>query len=268
MATDIAFALAILAVVGRHLPVALRTFLLTLAVVDDLIAIVIIAIAYTSDLSLPALAAAVVPLAVFGVLVQRRLILIWALVPLALLTWGLVHASGVHATVAGVLLAFTLPAHTREGEDHSVCENLEHRVEPISAGLAVPLFALTAAGVRVVDGGLGQAVSDPVFLAVIVGLVIGKPVGVLFGTWATARFTRAELDASIGWPEVTGVALLSGVGFTVSLLIGELSFGAMSPRQDHVKLAVLVGSLLAGLLAAVALRVRSGHHRDQVASSG
>ena len=110
---------------------------------------------------------------------------------------------------------------------------------------------LTAAGVRVVDGGLGAAVSDRVFLAVVVGLVVGKPVGVLFGTWVTARFTRAELDESLDRNDVAGVALLSGVGFTVSLLLGELSFGMGSDRQDHVKLAVLTGSLLAGVLAAV-----------------
>ena len=263
VATDIAFALALLAVVGRHLPVALRTFLLTLAVVDDLIAIVIIAVAYTSDLSVPALAAALVPLAAFGVLAQRRVVNPWLLVPLALAAWTLVHASGVHATVAGVLLAFTLPAHSREDEEHSVCERLEHRLEPISAGVAVPLFALSAAGVRIVDGGLGQALDDVVFIAVVVGLVVGKPIGVLFGTWVTARFTRATLDETIGWPELTGVALLSGVGFTVSLLIGELSFGVTSPRQDNVKLAVLAGSFLAGALAAVALRMRSRRHLDR-----
>ncbi len=263
VATDIAFALAILAVVGRHLPVALRIFLLTLAVVDDLIAIVIIAVAYTSDLSLPALAAALVPLAAFGVLVQRRVVRWWLLVPLALATWGLVHASGVHATVAGVLLAFTLPARTRDGEGHSVCERLEHRVEPLSAGVAVPVFALTAAGVRVLDGGLGAAVSDRVFLAVVVGLVVGKAVGVVLGTWLTARFTRAELDDSLHRNDVVGVALLSGVGFTVSLLLGELSFGMGSDRQDHVKLAVLTGSLLAGLLAAVVLRQRNRVHRER-----
>lgn len=266
VATDIAFALAILAVVGRNLPVALRTFLLTLAIVDDLIAIVIIAVAYTSDLSLPALAAALVPLVAFGVLVQRRVTRWWLLVPLALVTWALVHESGVHATVAGVLLAFTVPARTRTGEEHSVCETLEHRVEPLSAGVAVPLFALTAAGVRVVDGGLGAAVEDRVFLAIVVGLVLGKSVGVLFGTWAAARFTRAELDSSLERNDVVGVALLSGVGFTVSLLIGELSFGMGSDRQDHVKLAVLTGSLLAGLLAAALLRQRNRRHGDRMAA--
>lgn len=261
VATDIAFALAVLAVLGTHLPSALRSFLLTLAVVDDLIAITIIAIGYTSDLAVLPLLGALVPLAVFALLVRRRITSAWLLLPLAFTTWALVHASGVHATVAGVLLAFTVPVAVRDGEEHSLGEHLEHVVRPVSAGVAVPVFALTAAGVTVVGGGLGEAVADPVFIGIVVALVVGKAVGVFAGTWLTARFTRAELSEDLDWSDVLGVSFLAGIGFTVSLLIGELAFGAGSDRDDHVKAAVLAGSLLAAALAAVVLVRRNRHYR-------
>jgi NhaA family Na+:H+ antiporter len=261
VATDIAFALAVLAVLGTHLPSALRSFLLTLAVVDDLIAITIIAVGYTSDLALLPLLGALVPLAVFAVLVQRRIVSPWLLLPLAFATWALVHASGVHATVAGVLLGFVVPVRRRPAEAHSVGEHLEHVVRPVSAGVAVPVFAVTAAGVTVVGGGLGEAVRDPVFAGIAVALVLGKVVGVFGGTWLTARFTRAELSEDLEWSDVVGVSLLAGIGFTVSLLIGELAFGIGTERDDHVKLAVLTGSLAAAAAAALVLRRRNRTYR-------
>lgn len=266
-ATDIAFALAVLAVVGRHLPDALRTFLLTLAVVDDLLAIVIIAVFYTSGLSLLPLVGALGPLAVFAVLVGRRVRSWWLLLPLAGATWALVHASGVHATVAGVLLAFTVPVGCSpraggRGAGVGLAEHFEHRFRPISAGVAVPVFALLSAGVRV--GGpsdLGAALTDRVTLGVVVGMVAGKAVGITAATWVVARFTRADLDEGLSWADVVGLAMLSGVGFTVSLLIGELAFGSGSAREAHVKVAVLTGSLLAALLATPVLRLRNRAYR-------
>lgn len=263
-ATDIAFALAVLAVIGTHLPSALRSFLLTLAVVDDLIAITIIAIFYTESVNLLMLAAAVVPLVVWRMLLKRRLLNPVLLAVPALLAWGLVHASGVHATVAGVLLGLLVPVN-REIEDdpdrHSLAERLEHRLRPFSAGFAVPVFAFFAAGVTVVGGGLGAAVQDAAAIGVVVGLVVGKAVGIFGGTWAVARFTRAELDDDLAWTDVFGLSLLAGVGFTVSLLVGELAFGTGSARDDHVKVAVLAGSLIAALLATVVLRLRNRHYR-------
>lgn len=260
-ATDIAFALAVLAVLGTHLPGALRSFLLTLAVVDDLVAITIIAVAYTSDLDLAPLALALLPLAAFATVVRLRSTAWWLLVPLALTTWALVHASGVHATVAGVLLGLSVPVRRREGEPTSVAHRIEHAVRPFSAGVAVPVFALFAAGVTLVGGGLGEAVRDRVALAVVLALVVGKCVGVLGGAWVVARFTRAELDEGLSWGDVLGVSLLAGIGFTVSLLIGELAYGTGSERDDHVKIAVLAGSLLSALLAAVVLRRRNAAYR-------
>ncbi|MEV4701929.1 Na+/H+ antiporter NhaA [Actinoplanes sp. NPDC049316] len=262
-ATDIAFALAVLAVVGRFLPAALRTFLLTLAVVDDLLAIVIIAVFYTAGLAVLPLLGALIPLALFTVLVQRRVRSWWLLLPLAFAAWTLVHASGVHATVAGVLLGFAVPVIRRSpGEGPGLAEHFEHRFRPISAGLAVPLFALMSAGVAIGGAsGLASALGDPIALGVVAGLVLGKPIGITLATWLTARFTRARLDAGLAWIDVVGLALLGGIGFTVSLLIGELAFGVGTEGEDHVKVAVLTGSLLAAVLAAVVLRLRNRTYR-------
>ncbi|MEQ4300033.1 Na+/H+ antiporter NhaA [Plantactinospora sp. B6F1] len=262
-ATDIAFALAVLGVINTHLPVTMRTFLLTLAVVDDLLAIVIIAVFYTSALHLGWLLLALVPLALFGLLVQRRVRSWWLLLPLAAVAWALVHASGVHATVAGVALAFTVPvSRSRPGPGPGLAEHFEHRFRPLSAGFAVPVFAFFAAGVSVVGaGGLGAALADSVAVGVVVGLVVGKAVGVLGATWLVQRFTRARLAEGLGWWDVFGLALLAGIGFTVSLLIGELAFGPGSERDDHTKIGVLFGSMVSALLAAVVLRARNRHYR-------
>jgi NhaA family Na+:H+ antiporter len=255
-ATDIAFALAVLAVIGTHLPTALRTFLLTLAVVDDLLAIVVIAIFYTEDLSLGFLVLTLVPLALFGVLVQRQLRSPWLLLPLAVLAWALMHSSGVHATVAGVLLAFTVPV------DSGSAERFEHRIRPLSAGVAVPVFAFFSAGVAVGGlSGLGAALTDSVAIGIAVGLVAGKVVGISLATWVVSRFTRAQLDESLGWPDVIGLALLGGIGFTVSLLITELAYGIGSERYDHAKVGILAGTLAAALLATVVLRLRNRRYR-------
>ena len=266
-ATDIAFALAVLAVVSTHLPAGLRTFLLTLAVVDDLLAITIIAIFYTRELHPLFLLLALVPLGLFALLVQKRVRSWWLLLPLAALTWGLVHASGVHATVAGVLLAFTVPVMRSQaagGPDAGpgMAEHFEHRVRPLSAGFAVPVFAFFAAGVTIGGlEGLTASLSDTVAIGIIVGLVAGKTIGILGATYLMARFTKASLDGDLRWVDVVGVAVLAGIGFTVSLLIGDLAYGAGSERDEHVKVGVLVGSLLAALIAALTLRLRNRTYR-------
>ncbi|MEE6168342.1 MULTISPECIES: Na+/H+ antiporter NhaA [unclassified Mycolicibacterium] len=258
IATDIAFALAVLAVLSSHLPSALRIFLLTLAVVDDLLAIIVIAVFYTDHLAPLPLVAALIPIGLFALAVQRGVRRWWILLPLALAAWLLVHASGVHATVAGVLLGFTVPVLGR----HAAAEQFEHTMRPVSAGFAVPVFAFFAAGVTVGGwSGLGDALSHPVTLGVIAGLVLGKPIGVLGTTYLLARFTHASLDEGLAWRDVLGVALLAGIGFTVSLLIGELAFGHGSVADDDVKIAVLFGSVIAGLLAAGVLVARNAAYR-------
>ena len=267
VATDIAFALAVLAVISSHLPAALRTFLLTLAVVDDLLAILIIAVFFTTDLHLGTLLVAALPLAVFAVLVQRRVRSWWLLLPLAVTVWALVHASGVHATVAGVLLGFTVPVLRRQqaGDPDAgpgLAERFEHRWRPVSAGVAVPVFALFTAGVTLGGlAGLRAGLLDPVAVGIIAGLVVGKTVGILSATVLIARLTRAELDRRLSWFDVLGLGLLGGIGFTVSLLIGDLAFGTNSDRNDHVKIAVLTGSIVAAGLATVVLRIRNGVYR-------
>jgi NhaA family Na+:H+ antiporter len=266
-ATDIAFAVAVLAVISTHLPAALRTFLLTLAVVDDLLAITVIAVFYTKDIHLWALLSALIPLLLFAFCVRRRSGEWWLLLPLALTTWVLVHESGVHATVAGVLLGFTVPVMRKSTADAAetapgLAERIEHRIRPISAGVAVPVFAFLAGGVNVGGyHGLVHALQEPITLGVVVGLVVGKPIGVLCSTRLLAAFTRASLDATLRWIDVLGVALLAGIGFTVALLIGDLSYGAGSMRDEHVKVGVLAGSLAAATLAAVVLRLRNRHYR-------
>jgi Na+:H+ antiporter, NhaA family len=260
-ATDIAFALGVLAVVGSHLPSALRTFLLTLAVVDDLLAITVIAVFYTSELHPGPLLLALLPLAAFGIAVQRRVSSPWVLVPLALATWTLVHASGVHATVAGIALGLLVPVLRGRGEQdahHGLAERFEHRWRPLSSGFAVPVFALFSAGV-VIDGvaGLREALTDPVALGVIAGLVIGKPLGIVGTTWLVSKLTRANLDPDLRWTDVVGMAFLAGMGFTVSLLIGGLAFGEGSPAAEHVTLGVLLGSALAAVVASLVLLRRN-----------
>ena len=261
MATDIAFALAVLAVIGTSLPTALRAFLLTLAVVDDLGAILVIALFYTSELAWPALLGALVLLGAYAWLQHRRVTRWWIYLPLALLVWALVHASGVHATVAGVALGLLTRVRPDQREERSPAERLEHRIRPLSAGIAVPIFALMAAGVSLRETGVGPVLADPATLGVVVGLVVGKFVGVFGGSWLIARFTRAELSNDLAWADIAAVGLLAGLGFTVSLLIGDLAFTGDPARAEHVKAAVLLGSLIATVLAAVLLRARDGTYR-------
>ncbi|MFD2090060.1 Na+/H+ antiporter NhaA [Blastococcus deserti] len=266
-ATDIAFALAVLAVISTHLPSGLRTFLLTLAVVDDLLAIVVIAIFYTETLSVPALLLSLLPLALFGLLVQKRISSWWLLLPLAALTWVFMHESGVHATVAGVLLAFTVPVVRSDaagGPDAGpgLAEQFEHRLRPLSAGVAVPVFAFFSAGVAVGGlSGLRDSLGNTIALGIAVGLLLGKAIGITGSTWLVSRFTRAQLDEDLGWPDVIGLSLLGGMGFTVSLLITELAYGVGSPSYDHAKVGILGGTVAAALLAAVVLRLRNRRYR-------
>lgn len=260
-ATDLAFALAALAIISSHLPQGLRAFLLTLAAVDDLLAITIIAVFYSADVDLLPLAGSVAPIAAFATLVQRRRTWWWALLPLAVLAWVLMHASGVHPTVAGMLLGLTVPVVGGDATHAGMAERFEHRWRPVSAGMAVPIFAFFAAGVSLRETALHEILASPVFLGIVAGLVVGKTIGVLGSTYLVARFTRAELAEEITWADLVGVALLTGIGFTVSLLIGELAFGTGSEREGQVKAAVLAGSLTSAVLAALVLTRRNAFHR-------
>lgn len=262
-ATDIAFALGVLAVIGTALPAAVRAFLLTLAVVDDLCAILIIAIFFTSTINVAALVGAVACLVLFWVLLRVRVRGWYVYVPLALVTWALTVNSGIHATVAGVAIGLMLRStpHPDQPDAESQGERVEHLLRPLSAGLAVPLFALFNAGVAFSAQALADVFQEPETLGVVLGLVVGKTAGIFGGTWAAARFTRATLNPDLTWPDVFAMATLGGIGFTVALLIGELAFTADPALTAEVKAAVLVGSAVSALLAAVLLKLRDTTYR-------
>ncbi|WP_108251381.1 Na+/H+ antiporter NhaA [Planctomonas deserti] len=274
-ATDIAFAVAVIAVVGKFLPPALRTFLLTLAVVDDLIAITIIAVFYTAGIDLLMLGLALIPLAVFAVCVQRGVRAWWILIPLGVMTWALVHAAGIHATVAGVLLGFVVPviatkrARVKVGTDGSgrplydgLAAHFADRWSVLSTAFAVPVFAFFSAGVTVGGfAGLLESFQDSIAVGIIAGLVIGKAVGITGSTFLLTRFRGIALDPALRWIDVVGMAFVAGIGFTVSLLVGELSYGAGSASDDHVKVGVLAGSFLAAVIGGTILAVRNRHYR-------
>lgn len=272
-ATDIAFAVAVLALVGSHLPTPLRVFLLTLAVVDDLIAILIIAVFYTAEIAILPLVISVAVIAVYGFLAQRYRTLFrekafaaWLiLLPLGFVAWAFLHASGIHATIAGVALAFTIPVRPGRSEPSAtagLAEEFEHRFRPLSAGFAVPVFAFFAAGVAVggMDG-IIRAATDPVTIGIVVGLVLGKPIGIVLSVRLLTWVTRVRLDPALKWIDLIGVGLLAGIGFTVSLLIAELSFGAESLHGDDAKIAIMIASLLASILASCVLVARNRQYR-------
>jgi NhaA family Na+:H+ antiporter len=269
-ATDIAFALGVLAVIGTALPAALRAFLLTLAVVDDLCAILVIAVFFTSTIDVAALVGAAACLVLFWVLLHAGVRGWYVYVPLAVVTWALTLNSGIHATVAGVAMGLMLRCTPRPDEapggdapvpGPSQAERVEHLLRPLSAGLAVPLFALFNAGVVVSATTLSGVFTRPETLGVVLGLVAGKTVGIFGGTWAAARFTRATLNPDLTWPDVFALAALGGIGFTVALLIGELAFESDAGLTAEVKAAVLVGSAVSALLASVLLKLRDTRYR-------
>jgi len=264
VATDIAFAVVVLSIVGKWLPNALRAFLLTLAVVDDLLAIIIIAIFFSNGLSFGWLGASVACIALFWFLIKKGITTAWVLAPLAALSWGFMHASGVHATIAAVALGLAVPAVRRRGQRKSLAERWEHWWRPLSAAVAVPVFALFAAGVTIDAEALRSAATDPVAQGIVAGLVIGKPVGILLFTFLVARFTRANLDRGLSWWDVLGMACLAGIGFTVSLLIGDLAFAG--ERASAVKMSVLGASVLAATIGSVILMWRDRFYRGVYAS--
>ena len=255
-ATDIAFAVAVLGLIAPRIPTTLRIFLLTLAVVDDLIAIGIIAVAYTDGLNWGALLLSLIPIALFAILVQmfggffvKSKISPWIiLLPIGIVVWALFHASGIHATVAGVVLAFTVPVSTKR--DIEVSETFVHRFTPLSVGIAVPVFAFFAAGVSVM--GDHHFPASPVAYGIIAGLVIGKPLGIVLTTVLLTKLTPARLAGEVNMRDLIGIGCLAGVGFTVSLLITELSF--TDPIDTNTaRLSVIVASLLAIVVATIML---------------
>ena len=254
-ATDIAFALGVLALAGPGLPGGLRSFLLTLAILDDLGAILIIAIFYGHDLDVRYLAAALVPLAAMLVLGRLKVGRLAPALMLGALMWVLVLQSGIHATLAGVVTAFCIPLRDRNGGQplHHLTEGLQ----PYVAFLIVPLFAFANAGLPL--GGLSMAgTGGQIAAGVALGLIVGKFVGVTGVTWALVKLGIGTLPEGMRLRHVAAVALLAGIGFTMSLFIGGLAFGE-GAAMNAVRLGVLAASGTAAVAGLVALRVLSGH---------
>lgn len=257
-ATDIAFALGVLALLGDRVPSSLKIFLLALAILDDLGAIVIIALFYTGDLSTTALTVASITLTAMVVLNRLGVRTLTPYTLLGLVLWVAVLKSGVHATLAGVAMAFTIPLGSpeKEGVDLAVSplEWLEHALHPWVMFLIVPVFAFANAGVSL--AGLSfDALLEPVTLGIILGLVVGKQIGVFGFSWLAVTLGLAKRPVGAGWMHVWGVALLCGIGFTMSLFIGALAFEHVQSESYLVanRLGILGGSLISALLGAVVL---------------
>ena len=265
-ATDIAFAIGVLAILGRHAPPAVKLLLVTLAIIDDIGAVIIIAVAYTADLDRGALAGAV---AVAAAMVAMGRLGVRRLAPFVLgfvLLWGLTLASGVHATIAGVVAALTVPLG--ESEDDSPVRRLEHSIHPYVMFGVVPLFGLASAGVSL--GGGIEALGAPLPLGILLGLFVGKQLGVFAAIYGVVRSGLAPMPRGTSWRQLWGAATLCGIGFTMSLFIGALAFPANAELVDAAKIGTLGGSLLSALLGFLILRTATlaepdPHDEDEAA---
>jgi NhaA family Na+:H+ antiporter len=250
-ATDIAFALGILALIGSRAPVALKIFLLAIAIIDDLGAIVIIAVFYTSQLSINALTISMLGFAVAIVLNRMGIQRTAPYLLVGIVMWVFVLKSGVHATLAGVLIALTIPLKSKN-EDEALLYKMEHGLHPWVAFLILPIFAFANAGVNFTGIGIDDLL-QPLTLGIAVGLFLGKQIGVFLATWIGVKSGIARLPENVTWRHVYGVACLTGVGFTMSLFIGSLAFGA-ADELNAVRLGVVLGSVLSGLFGYVLLK--------------
>jgi NhaA family Na+:H+ antiporter len=255
-ATDIAFALGILALIGSRAPIALKIFLLAIAIIDDLGAIVIIAIFYTSELSINALAISMLGFAAAVVLNRMGIQRTAPYLLVGIVMWVFVLKSGVHATLAGVLIAFTIPLKAKDG-DEALLYKMEHGLHPWVAFLILPIFAFANAGVNFTGIGIDDLL-QPLTLGIAVGLFLGKQIGVFLATWIGVKSGIARLPENVSWKHVYGVACLTGVGFTMSLFIGSLAF-TTADVMNAVRLGVVLGSVLSGIIGYLLLKSAANH---------
>ena len=258
-ATDIAFALGVLSLLGKRVPTSLKVFLAALAILDDLGAVTIIALFYSSGLNLPMLGASFATLAVLIVMNRMGVQRLLPYLLLGLMLWFFVLQSGVHATLAGVALALCIPLGTRQEEARSPLLFLEEKMHYWVAFAVVPVFGFANAGVSLSSITLGNLI-DPVPLGVALGLFVGKQVGVFLAATLAIRSGLARLPEGSNWMQMYGVALLCGIGFTMSLFIGNLAFPGAPHLIDEVKVGVLMGSILSAIVGVLLLRSRLSHH--------
>jgi NhaA family Na+:H+ antiporter len=251
-ATDIAFALGVLALLGSRVPVALKVFLLAVAIIDDLGAILIIAFFYTENISLMALAVAAVGTALLGVLNQTGVNRLWPYLLVGVVLWVAVLKSGVHATLAGVVVGLLLPIRGKTDADPSLVKNLTHTLHNPVNLVIMPIFAFANAGVNLAGFSLG-ALLAPLPLGIMLGLFVGKQIGVLGLAWVAVKSGIAKIPDGVDWSHIYGAALLAGIGFTMSLFIGNLAFS--DPEQAAgVRIGVLSGSIMSGVAGYMILR--------------
>ena len=254
-ATDIAFALGVLLLLGKQVPTSLKVFLMTLAILDDLGAIVIIALFYTADLSVTSLVTALSALTVLIIMNRRGVMSLPAYILVGLIMWASVLKSGVHATLAGVALAAVIPMRDPANPKHSPLRALEHDLHPSVAYVILPVFAFANAGVSF-EGVRLATLLEPVPLGIAAGLFLGKQFGVFLFSWLAVQLRLARLPAGVTWPQVYGTALLCGIGFTMSLFIGSLAFENAGPQYGaSVRLGIIVGSLLSAVAGFLLLRL-------------
>ena len=257
ISTDVAFALAVLAIAGYRLPMELRSFLLTLAVVNDLGAIIVIAIFYGHGFYLGWFLIAAASLVAFGLLQSRKVTSLWIFLPLALFIWYAMFRSGIHATIAGVAMGLLMRVRKTNNESISPCDKAEVKLRPFTAGFAVPVFALLVAGVNILGTSLDQALIDPLTMGVLCGLIIGQPIGVTLGAFIVSRFTKGTLNPALSWWDVAVVGSLASIGFTVALLISEVSFGDDAAMLVSSKFAIIFTNLVAIIVSVLAISLRS-----------
>lgn len=257
MATDIAFALGVLALLGSRIPASLKIFLTALAVMDDLGAIIVIAVFYTADLSLAFLGAALGVFAILLLLNRLRVMALWPYLALGALMWFLMLKSGVHATIAGVLLAFAIPYSVHPDDGSSPSHRLEHALHNPVAFLILPVFALANTGIAIGAGWAAELLS-PNSLGILLGLVAGKPVGIVAFSALAVGLGWCRLPLDLAWRHIVGAGLLGGIGFTMSIFIANLAFAGQADAVDASKMAILFASLTAGLLGFAWLKAMGG----------
>lgn len=259
-ATDIAFALGVLSLLGKRVPISLKMFLLTLAIVDDLGAIVIIAIFYTTELSSLSLSVAAGALVVLFILNRRGVLSLTPYLLVGLVMWIAVLKSGVHATLAGVLLAFFIPLRAPEGSDDTLAERLEHDLHGSVVYVILPLFAFMNTGVSLAGLSI-SSILEPIPLGIAAGLFIGKQLGIFGACWLAIKLKLAQLPTGVGFGELYGVAILGGIGFTMSLFISSLAFQAEAETLvTNDRLGILVGSILSAVIGYFILKWRLSKH--------